>query len=333
MRLRASASILYFIALISTKLASGQFAPAAGYPGSTAFPKDSSVFVEWANSCFVQRGYMDIAVPDSGYASAGNSNSAVGQAGQNGTVSLGDGGVVTLTFNNMVYNGPGFDFAVFENGFYTTPPLAFLEFAFVEVSSDGNNFYRFPATSYIQDTSQLPMTGVDCSFVNNLAGKFVYGYGTPFDLEELKNEVGLDVNNISHVRVVDVVGSINDRFATFDQFAHKINDPYATPFPSGGFDLDAVGVIHAVGVTNTVEIENSDVKIRVYPVPCSRDLGCIVLVDASLIGAQMEVYGINGERVENLFISNDHSKIDTQTWTKGIYYLIMEGHVSKLLVE
>src|SRR6185436_14379894 len=141
------------------------------------------------------------------------------------------------TFQNPVYNGPGFDFAVFENGFYTASPLAFLEFAFVEVSSDGNNFFRFAATSNIQDTTQVPMTGVDCSLVNNLAGKYVSGYGTPFDLDELKNTSGLDINNVTHIKLIDVVGTVNDSYATHDQYGHKINDPYPTPFASSGFDL------------------------------------------------------------------------------------------------
>ena len=168
-------------------LAQAQFAPAANQVGTTAISNDSSSFVAWATGCVIQHGYMDIAVKDSGYASVGTESSAIGMAGQNGVVSLGDSGVATLTFQNPIYNGQGFDFAVFENGFYTQSPLAFLEFAFVEVSSDGNNFFRFPVTSNIQDTTQVPMTGVDCSLVNNLAGKYVFGYGTPFDLEELKN--------------------------------------------------------------------------------------------------------------------------------------------------
>ena len=139
----------------------------------------------------------------------GDENSAIGQAGQNGVVSLGDGGTATLTFPNSIYNGPGFDFAVFENGFATSDSMAFLEFAFVEVSSDGVNFIRFHSTSLIQDSIQIPMTGINCSLVNNLAGKYTYGFGTPFDLEELMNEPALDVNHITHIRLIDVVGSIS----------------------------------------------------------------------------------------------------------------------------
>jgi len=89
-----------------------QFAPAADMIGTTAISKDSAVFVEWANACAIQRGYLDIATPDSGFANYGDGNSAIGTAGQNGFVSLGDGGTATLTFQNPIYNGTGFDFAV-----------------------------------------------------------------------------------------------------------------------------------------------------------------------------------------------------------------------------
>jgi predicted metallopeptidase len=64
------------------------------------------------------------------------------------------------------------------------------------------------------------------------------------NLEELKNTAGLDVMHITYIRVIDVVGSINDAYARFDTANNKINDPFPTPFPSGGFDLDAVGVIN-----------------------------------------------------------------------------------------
>ena len=66
-----------------SSVASAQFAPAADYAGSTAIYKDSSIFVAWANGCSIQRGYLDIANPDSGYTSVGNANSAIGMAGQN----------------------------------------------------------------------------------------------------------------------------------------------------------------------------------------------------------------------------------------------------------
>jgi hypothetical protein len=325
--------LIHFVLLLIIPAAGAQFAPAEGYAGSTAIPKDTSLFVEWATACNVQRGYMDIAVPDSGYASVGDGNSAIGAAGQNGVVSLGDGGLATLTFANPIYNGPGFDFAVFENGFYTTNPLAFLEFAFVEVSSDGTNFFRFPATSNIQDSTQIPMTGVDCSLVNNLAGKYVFGYGTPFDLEELKNEVGLDVNHITHVRLIDVVGSVNSQYATYDQYGHKINDPYPTAFASGGFDLDAVGVIHAVEVSSVEHLQVSEAKFGVYPSPCLRDVECNIKVDEALIGSKLKVFDVSGRSINEVCITSRHSQLETRNYPAGLYFISVGNYTTKLIIE
>jgi hypothetical protein len=117
----------------------------------------------------------------------------------------------------------------------------------VEVSSDGVNYFRFPATSNTLDTAQCSSFGdLDATKINNLAGKYQVLYGTPFDLQELSGMQGLDINNITHVKIVDVIGCIQNAYATYDQNGNKINDPWPTPFASCGFDLDAVGVINQV---------------------------------------------------------------------------------------
>ena len=81
-----------------------------------------------------------------------------------------------------IYNGDGFDFAVFENGFMTNDSnMAFLELGFVEVSSDGVNFFRFPSITTVQDTLQLSNDGaMDGGRLYDLAGKSIVNYGTPF---------------------------------------------------------------------------------------------------------------------------------------------------------
>ena len=249
-----------------TLSANAQFAPVVGYAGTTAISSDSSVIVGWATGCTIHRGHRDIAVPDSGYATVGDSTSAIGPAKQNGVVSLGDGGVATLTFASPIVNGIGFDFAVFENGFNAGPPgFAFLELAFVEVSSDGIHFVRFPVTDNVQDSTQMAMGYMDGSLLNNLAGKYIFGYGTPFDLDELKDSSGVDVNNITHVRVIDVVGSIDPAYGSRDSRGRMINDPYPTNFGSSGFDLDAVGVINQKGAAGIGE--TGTISTQVFPNP------------------------------------------------------------------
>lgn len=331
--MRNSIVCLIVLIMFTVKPAGAQFAPSAGLPGSTAISKDTSIFLDWATTCVIERGYMDIALPDSGYVSVGDANSALGTAGQNGVVSLGDAGTAILTFQNAIYNGDGFDFAVFENGFTTGDSLAFLEFAFVEVSSDGNNFYRFPSTSFIQDTAQIPMSGINCVLVNNLAGKYTYGYGTPFDLEELKDELGLDVNHITHVKLIDVVGSVEEGFATYDNFGHKINDPYPTPYPSSGFDLDAVGVIHASGLSSVKSIEVSDKTFQIYPNVIKHNEPIQFNVPGKFIDRTLNVHSNVGKLIQVLPISSEQIQLSSAYYPAGLYFVSIGSQVAKLIVE
>jgi hypothetical protein len=242
--------ILISISLTGIAIA-GTYAPPPGQPGSTAIHMDDPVFKEWATGIDVVCGLVDISNPGGGDASYGSPDYALGKAQGTSTdvVSLGDGGYATLTFTYPIINGPSWDFAVFENGFSDT----FLELGFVEVSSDGINFFRFDSVSLTQTTTQLGGFGLlVATDLNNLAGKYRQGYGTPFDLEELVGEPGLDVNNIGWVRVVDVVGSIDPLYATYDSLGNKVNDPWPTTFASSGFDLDAVGVINTVPIPGAV---------------------------------------------------------------------------------
>ncbi len=246
---------VWFVSAISIGTCSlalaGPFAPQAGQPGSTAIAAADPRFVEWANSVVnLTRGPQNISNPNLGLASFGTPANALGpsDAATNsaGVVSLGDGGQITLSFPQPICDGVGPDFAVFENGF-ASGGLAFLELGFVEVSSDGTNFFRFPATSDTQTATQVASFGLlDATNLNNLAGKYVAGFGTPFDLSELAGVSPLlDVNDVRYVRIVDVVGSIDPLYATHDSVGNIVNDPWPTPTASSGFDLDAIGVINA----------------------------------------------------------------------------------------
>lgn len=243
-------SITLTVALTAAMCAvatAGPFAPPAGQVGSTAIANTSPLFVEWANGFQnLARGPLDIANPGGGVASFGTGSEALGPADANPShvVSLGDAGQITLSFAEPIANGPGADFAVFENGFADN----FLELAFVEVSTNGSDFSRFAAVSLTPTITQVGGFGsLDATNLDNLAGKYRGGFGTPFDLSQLAGlSPSVDVNNIRFVRVVDVVGSINPTLGTRDSLNNLINDPYPTAFASGGFDLDGVGVLNVV---------------------------------------------------------------------------------------
>lgn len=304
-------SLLLTTLIISTLNCTAQFAPPVGQTGCTAIYKDSSVIKSWATACTVIRGLQQINDASAGYTTAGDSSMVLGYSG-NGVVSLGDGGIATLTFDKAITNGAGYDFAVFENGFDNY----FLELAFVEVSSDGINFFRFPATSLTDDSIQVDsFDSLDATKINNLAGKYKAGYGTPFDLEDLKNTVGLDVNYITHVKIIDVVGNITTAYATYDQYGHKVNDPWPTPFPSGGFDLDAVAVLNESASGFTTIAKND---ISIYPNPATNKIQIRSPLQSNF---NIQISGLAGEIVMEKSELKNQESIDLSGFSKGIYFI------------
>lgn len=255
-------SILIF--LISGSWLSGQatgpYAPAAGQPGSRAISKDSSIIRAWAQNWKVDRGYWDIDKPALDTVTYGQAIDAIGPVdGQ--VVSLGDSGVATFSLAFVLSNQDGPEFAIFENSFSDV----FLELAFVEVSSNGIDFVRFPAHSLVQDSVQTAGFGAtEPSLVHNFAGKYRADYGVPFDLEDLKDSSRVNINAISHIRLVDVVGAINKPYTSFDAYGNQVNDPYPTAYASGGFDLDALAFLHP---SSLGEAENRISESEPYPNP------------------------------------------------------------------
>ncbi len=298
-----------------------QYAPQAGLAGSTAISATSGRFAAWASGCTVQRGFMDIANPSLGYASDGDSSLATGPADYN-AVSLGDSGVADLTFTHPIFNGPGPDFAVFENGFRNTTDstLAFLELGFIEVSSDGIHYFRFPASSLTQTQVQLGNNSyIDAANLNNLAGKYIAMYGTPFDLDDLAGISGLDVNNITHVRIIDVVGSVGSH-SCYDSAGRMVNDPYPTPYPSCGFDLDAVGVINEL--YESVKQLQDNISVSVYPNPAVEKI--IVSVKTPLpLPISATLTSISGSMLQQCVLTESTNEVLIGQYPSGMYFLTL----------
>lgn len=313
--------LLSIIILLAIALsADAQYAPQAGVAGTTAIRHDDKRFVAWAETCTVELGWLDIADKSQGKPTTGTSSDALGPRDA-GIVSLGDSGVAIVTFPAALYNGPGPDFAVFENGFAdpTDPEMAFLELAFVEVSSDGISYTRFPASCVI-DTPQVPGAGVysNARKINNLAGKYISGYGTPFDLEELKGTSGLDVNNITHVLIVDAIGSIGAN-ASVDKDGNKINDPYPTPYPTSGFDLDAVGAINIPGWWPADVLQNEYTNtLMLSPNPATDVLH---LSGVHMVDAEMYIMDVSGRIVRSATLDGNTANIDISNFAKGVYFI------------
>ena len=187
-----------------------------------------------------------------------------------------DPGRITLSFGKPITNGAGFDLAVFENAFSFFPPddaYIFAELAFVEVSSNGVDFARFPSISLnteatgdastdilIPDFGSGPardFAGILISNTDNLAGIHELNVGTLFDLDDLALDplvIGGFVNlaAIGYVRVFDVPGESS--FA--DSLGNPILDAWSTVggFGTAGFDLDGVAALHVVPEPGTMAL-------------------------------------------------------------------------------
>ncbi|MBN1906187.1 MAG: VPLPA-CTERM sorting domain-containing protein [Deltaproteobacteria bacterium] len=199
-------------------------------------------------------------------------------------------GILTLGFDNAIYNGEGADFAAFENGFvsnYSTGAGSvagqmFAELGFVDVSTNGTDFARFPSdylnypnattNGMVDNRIDLNGTGTmvstnyltqDVSNIYNLVGKHANAYsaswGTPFDLDDLLNDPlvlsgAVDLNEINYVRIVDIPGN----GTLTDADGNPIYDAWVT-WGSGGLDFEALGVINAVPIPGAIWLLGSGI--------------------------------------------------------------------------
>lgn len=301
-----------------------QYAPAANVSGTTAIHKDSSIIVNWANEVIdFQRGPEDIATGSSLLASFGDSTEALAIAEGTATdvVSLGDGGQITLAFAYPIKNGVGPDFAVFENSFSHD----YLEFAHVEVSTDGVHFVRMPSISATQTVTQTSGFGLTpTTQVHNLAGKYIQGYGTPFDLEDVSDSLNINLDSINFVKIIDVIGSVDLNFGSFDSQGTIINDPYPTAFASGGFDLDAVAVINESNPF--LSIQRKEIEIILHPNPTSD----YVYIDG--YEGSFELLSMSGQIILTGQVVQ-HQAIQISDIGHGFYVFHFGDYVRKLVVN
>ncbi|MBQ2511002.1 MAG: T9SS type A sorting domain-containing protein, partial [Bacteroidales bacterium] len=198
-------------------------------------------------------------------------------------------------------------------------------------SSDGQRFVRFPATSLTQTDSQV-VSHVDPTFINNLAGKYRVGYGTPFDLEELRDSTGINIDSIVYVRIIDVVGSIDPQYATYDAYGHIVNDPYPTSDPtgnwrSGGFDLTGVAVMYEN--TNGSSVGIDDVKVAIealWPNPTTDVFNVSITRPV-----KAELYDLNGRSMAAFNLHEGTNTISLAHLNAGVYILRVEGTVMKVV--
>jgi hypothetical protein len=126
-------------------------------------------------------------------------------------------GSITLEFTGdaRIMDVNGYDFAVFENGFISEFDTSggslkgqmLSELAYVEVSTNGLDFARFPSVSLTRQCPG-PYGTIDVSDVFGLAGKHPNGFGfctgTPFDLETVADHPHVTAGLVVVVGVADL---------------------------------------------------------------------------------------------------------------------------------
>jgi hypothetical protein len=212
-------------------------------------------------------GYADLVVETvPGFAATAAPDNALSapaggglDQGATDTYSLGVGGTITLRLDPPALNGAGTDLIVCENPFYVLgSQFAFVEAMYVEVSTNGVDFARFPSR-YVGPQALVPdFTGVSPAHYAGLAGVMpvsayppdvdpldvVAGGGDAFDLDALADHPlvlsgAVDLRIIRYVRLVDVetgVGTDSQGTLIWD-CGHQI---------SGSADLDAVVAVNTI---------------------------------------------------------------------------------------
>lgn len=182
--------------------------------------------------------------------------------GSGDVVSLGDGGSITLVFeDNEIVDGPGDDLRVFENPFRTGPTATFVEAGTVWASADGVNFVPFPYTvdGYVGLAGVTPVL----SHPNNgIDPRTPAAGGDGFDLA--------------------AVGLSSARYIRIEDGGAAIDDP-GNSFPirgvgQSGLDLDAI-----------VAVNSRDVCADC----CDRNADGVVTIE-DVIGLTREVAGVGG---------------------------------------
>jgi len=295
-----------------------QFPPPAGQPGTTAMYKDSTAFRAWASGCTVEIGYINFVDTTVTYGGSNRADFGIPEYAtgvpNNLVITLGDRGVATLTLPAPMYDSAGPDFAVFENSFSDD----FLELAFVEVSSDGQHYVRLPAISLTAESPQIPTFGtLDATKIHNFAGKYKIFYGTPFDLSDIKYSSIVNLNAVTHIRILDVGGCIDPGYQSFDSEGHIVNDPWPTPFNTCGFDLDAIGIIHIA--PQAIPDQNNAVPIRVYPIPVQHKLH---IQNGSFSSVRLTLRNVFGQPFLVDHPIRKMAEIDMSNYPAGIYFAI-----------
>ncbi|PKL85044.1 MAG: hypothetical protein CVV22_09895 [Ignavibacteriae bacterium HGW-Ignavibacteriae-1] len=220
---------------------------------------------------------------------------------------FGIGGEIIVGFKGKaLFNGPGYDFIIFENAFLN--PInkgIFAEPAKVAVSQDGINFIEFPYdTETLEGLAGLtPVIGTKDPFIHPACG------GDAFDLDD----VGLSF--ITHIKLTD----FTDIILTLDT-KHKYYNPEHI---LSGFDLDAVSARYLAdaSLASIIQYDNK------YDFTIHSNYDYIqVISNESNINLIASVFDIFGRKMNSHNFS-DYLQIPISGFSSGIYLMqISDSH-------
>ncbi|RPH92289.1 MAG: T9SS C-terminal target domain-containing protein [Calditrichaeota bacterium] len=218
-------------------------------------------------------------------------NEFVGSNRPQEVLSLGKGGQIILEFtDNVITNGEGADFTIFENVFISAfDQKPFIEAGIVAVSQDGKTFIEFP---YDLDTWQ-GLAGVTPMKDNyHFNDPFLSG-GDQFDLETL---------GLSWARYVKIT---------------DLGDLKKEGNWNGDFDLDAVVAVHSA--SNVKFQGQSTVTIHSYVLEPNfpNPFNAMTILPVHLereADIQLEIVNIDGQCVRRLYSGRLQSGRHAMTW-------------------
>ncbi len=255
----------------------------------------------------------------------------IGSANPEEVCALGYGGEIVLEFtDNIIVNGPGSDFTVFENAFIQkagpAAGIVFAEPAKVAVSKDGINFIEFPFDSLSLEglAGKTPTNGANNPLEPGISG------GDSFDL----GIIGID--SVRFVKLTDVTAIVKN----------NPNHPYFNPSTMlfNGFDLDAVVAINSNAIVSSVNTSEktqpkNDLLISTYPNPAKKSTDSKISVSWNA-KAQSEyrviLYNIIGEKISTIFegtanSGNNEIEFSINNLPSGVYLIALNSEgISKI---
>ena len=226
---------------------------------------------------------------------------------QTDVVSIGRNGYVSLGFNPLIVNGPGYDFIVFENVLRTASG-DFGEWMRVEVSKDGNTWYKFPYDTVSGEGMAGRKVTKDGS-ASTFKDTSICG-GDAFDL----SVVGLDT--MKYIRLYD---------ATNYQAAMGCSICTSA-------DLDAIAAVWQVGdaIPNRIPVRTMPLTKMYY----ANDYLYINSLAKNTM--QVQVYGLQGNMLQNFSTSPNASHY--LPLVAGVYMIKVqlpsgEAMVQKMVIQ